>query len=85
MVDTRVPVARLMVDDDVSGAVTADLTINLSSQYAGALSRPLKSVIVHPYLLASSNGSSALTQLTSDSPICPTCLFQSNDMTSSRL
>ncbi|GFW37979.1 hypothetical protein TNCV_4631801 [Trichonephila clavipes] len=36
----------------------------------------LKSVIVHPFLPASSNGRIASTRLTSDSPICPTCLFQ---------
>ncbi|GFY26161.1 hypothetical protein TNCV_354771 [Trichonephila clavipes] len=43
IVDTRVWVARLMVDNDESGTVTADLTINMSSRSAGALGRPLPS------------------------------------------
>ncbi|GFU11985.1 hypothetical protein TNCV_3265771 [Trichonephila clavipes] len=38
-----VRVVRLMVHNDESGAVTADLTINLSSQFAVALGRSLPS------------------------------------------
>ncbi|GFT93266.1 hypothetical protein TNCV_2220281 [Trichonephila clavipes] len=41
MVDTCERVARLMVDNNESGTVTADLTINLSSRSAVALDRPI--------------------------------------------
>ncbi|GFT33289.1 hypothetical protein TNCV_4767681 [Trichonephila clavipes] len=87
MVDTRVRVARLIVDNDESGAMTADLTINLSTPICcGPRSTTtimtLKSVFVHPFLPASSNGRIASTHMTNDSPFCPTCLFQSNDTTS---
>ncbi|GFT54046.1 hypothetical protein TNCV_154031 [Trichonephila clavipes] len=37
MGDTRVRVLRLMVDNDESSSVTADLTINLSSGFAVVL------------------------------------------------
>ncbi|GFV64775.1 hypothetical protein TNCV_808721 [Trichonephila clavipes] len=37
MVDTRVSVVRMMVDNDESDAVTADLTVNLSSTSAVVL------------------------------------------------
>ncbi|GFS72722.1 hypothetical protein TNCV_1421101 [Trichonephila clavipes] len=43
MVDTRVRFISLMSDNDESGAVTADLTINLSSRSAVSLSRHLPS------------------------------------------
>ncbi|GFV72701.1 hypothetical protein TNCV_1951701 [Trichonephila clavipes] len=43
MVDIHVRVTRLMVDNDKSGAVTADLTINLSSRSDVALGQPLPS------------------------------------------
>ncbi|GFX18024.1 ADAMTS-like protein 1 [Trichonephila clavipes] len=43
MVDTRGLVTRLMVDNEESGAVTADLTINLSFQSDEVLGRPLPS------------------------------------------
>ena len=39
--DTRVQVARLMVDNDESGAVTDDLAITLSSRSVVALGQPL--------------------------------------------
>ncbi|GFU50639.1 hypothetical protein TNCV_2798671 [Trichonephila clavipes] len=43
MVDTRGLVTRLMVDNEESGTVTADLTINLSFQSDEVLGRPLPS------------------------------------------
>ncbi|GFT82534.1 hypothetical protein TNCV_1633411 [Trichonephila clavipes] len=43
MLDSRVQVVRLMVGNDESDALTADLTINLSSRSAEALRRPLPS------------------------------------------
>ncbi|PRD36163.1 UNVERIFIED_CONTAM: hypothetical protein NCL1_09471 [Trichonephila clavipes] len=43
MMDIRMRVARLMVDYDESGAVTAGLTINLTSLSDVALGRPLPS------------------------------------------
>ncbi|GFX78638.1 hypothetical protein TNCV_30781 [Trichonephila clavipes] len=43
MLDTRVRVARLMVDYVESGAVKAELTINLSSRSEVALGQPLPS------------------------------------------
>ncbi|GFV45986.1 hypothetical protein TNCV_1921151 [Trichonephila clavipes] len=79
--------ARLMDDNSELGAVTADLTINVSScgHRSTATIMTLKSAIVHPFLPVSSNGRIASTHMTSDSPICPTCLFQSNDTTSQTL
>ncbi|GFU31671.1 hypothetical protein TNCV_1175611 [Trichonephila clavipes] len=93
MVDTRVWVTRLMVDNDESGVLTEDMTINMSSLSAMILGQrgsqatimSLKSAIVHSFFPASSNGCIASTHLTSDSPICPACLFQSTDMTSFKL
>ncbi|GFW51147.1 ATP-dependent DNA helicase [Trichonephila clavipes] len=43
MMDNRKRIARLMIDNDESGVGTADLKINLSSQFAVALGRPLPS------------------------------------------
>ncbi|GFW90324.1 hypothetical protein TNCV_2121881 [Trichonephila clavipes] len=63
MVDTRVRVARQMVDKDESGAVTTDLTINLYSGSAAIMR--LISAIVHQFLPASSNGRIASTHVTS--------------------
>ncbi|GFX21799.1 hypothetical protein TNCV_2310781 [Trichonephila clavipes] len=90
MVDTRVRVVRLMVDNDESSAVTADLTIKFvllicCGPRSIATIMALKSAAVHPFLPASSNGRSASTHMRSDSPICPTSLFQSNDTTSFKL
>ncbi|GFT62881.1 hypothetical protein TNCV_1607041 [Trichonephila clavipes] len=45
----------------------------------------LKFAIVHPLLPKSSNGCISSTHMTSDSPIFPTCLFQSNVTTSFKL
>ncbi|GFU10582.1 hypothetical protein TNCV_1772631 [Trichonephila clavipes] len=45
----------------------------------------LKSATVHSFLPASSNGRIASTHVTSDSPICPTYLFQPNDTISFKL
>ncbi|GFX26431.1 hypothetical protein TNCV_950291 [Trichonephila clavipes] len=71
MLGTGVWDARLMVDNEESGTVTADLTITLSFVSAVAI-MTLKSAIVYPFLLASSNDRIASTYLTRDSPICPT-------------
>ncbi|GFT43511.1 hypothetical protein TNCV_3132801 [Trichonephila clavipes] len=43
MVDIHLRVTRLMVDNDGSGAVTADIAINLSSQSAVIVGLPLPS------------------------------------------
>ncbi|GFX07242.1 hypothetical protein TNCV_2972191 [Trichonephila clavipes] len=90
MVDTHVWIASLMVDNDESVALTVDLTINLSSRSAVAHRSTatiitLKSDTVHSLLSASSNDRITSTHMTSDSPICITCLFQSNDTTSFKL
>ncbi|GFX10698.1 uncharacterized protein TNCV_147401 [Trichonephila clavipes] len=45
----------------------------------------LKSVTLHPFLLASSNGLIASTHMTNDYPICPTRLLRFNDTTSFKL
>ncbi|GFS99221.1 hypothetical protein TNCV_1600611 [Trichonephila clavipes] len=90
MVDTCVRVACLMVDNDELCIVTADLKITyVLSICCGPSSTvtimTLKSVIVHPFFAASSNGRIDLTHTTSDSPICPTRLFQFNGTTSFKL
>ncbi|GFX31756.1 hypothetical protein TNCV_170891 [Trichonephila clavipes] len=77
-----------MVDNDEPCAVTAFMTINLPSRSAVALGRyhqDAESATVHPFLPASSNDRIASTHMTSDSPICPTCLLQFNDTTSFKL
>ncbi|GFV06851.1 hypothetical protein TNCV_1962721 [Trichonephila clavipes] len=87
MVDTCVRVVHLMIDNDESSIVTADLTTNLASLICCVPRRTatimtLRSATVHPFLPASSNGCIASTHMTSDFPICATSLFQSNDTTS---
>ncbi|GFT96843.1 hypothetical protein TNCV_2123141 [Trichonephila clavipes] len=89
MEDTSMQVTRLIVDNDESGTVTADLTVKLSSQSAVALGQNaiimiLKSATVHLFLPTPSHGHIALTHM-SDSPICPTCLSRSNDTTSFKI
>ncbi|GFV26414.1 hypothetical protein TNCV_5087251 [Trichonephila clavipes] len=74
-----------MVDNE-SGTEIADLTINLicCDPKSTATIMVLKSATVHS-LLASSNGHIALAHVRSDSPICPTYLFQSNYTASFKL
>ncbi|GFW35494.1 hypothetical protein TNCV_3071221 [Trichonephila clavipes] len=85
-VDTRLRVTRLIVDNDELGAGTADFDnqsfppICCSHSLTATIMKQ-NSSIVHPFLPASSNGRIASTHMTSDSPICPTCLFQLNDTT----
>ncbi|GFV97958.1 hypothetical protein TNCV_5069981 [Trichonephila clavipes] len=77
---TCVRIIRMMYDNDELDTVTDNQSVLWIS-----CGRRLTTAICHPFLPASSKGCIASTHMTSDSPICPTCLFQFNDMTSFKL
>ncbi|GFW14915.1 hypothetical protein TNCV_1563771 [Trichonephila clavipes] len=76
ILDTRMLVTRLMVDNDESGNQSV-LPILCGPRSTFTIMTLKSATVHHPFLPASYNGRIASTPMTSDSPIFPTCLFNS--------